>query len=140
MPKLNIISSVRQTRKKAGMMSPLKIPLTNNDKLSRVYNKRLSPKMSYTPKSKGLNDIINKRSQSQVVNEKYGQWDTKIFNEDQSPVVIQTQKYWFETAKWYNSSNRVKNKDLKTLFSDFGQTEIKREIPLLSKIQKPIIK
>jgi hypothetical protein len=137
------------------MLSPLKIPLKSNDKLSRVYNKRLSPKISYTPKTKGLNDIINKRSQSQVVKGQYGQWDTKIFIEDQSPVVIQTQKYWFETAKWFNSSNRIKNKDLTTLFSDFGKTENKKEtgsfnkiilkwhtpqIPFLSKIQKPAIK
>jgi hypothetical protein len=113
---------------RTSMHLPIKIPSKNNDKISKVYRYRLSPKLRYTLKTKGINEIISRKSHKHMINQHIGQWDTKLFTEDQSPILIQPQKYWFEYAKWYNASNRIKNKDLKTLFSDIGEIKSKRII------------
>ncbi|CAI2371584.1 unnamed protein product [Moneuplotes crassus] len=44
---------------------------------------------------------------------------------DPSCQIVQTQKTWYETVKDYDSTTRVKNQDLLSLFNDIGTSKIK---------------
>ena len=45
-----------------------------------------------------------------------------------------TQKHWYEVARGYNASNRVKNKDLKALFEDIGTSSKVRNVKSMERI------